>query len=403
MFRRQPSFKEHKTYYGSMGQAMRSRLPVNPDTLSQDCKKVLLEIDSNKLVNFRPPKHRDELTSLYAADPDALSSEKILYYAFATKDLGKISSQHFKNAVKWIHLGTGIDSDKEFSPSLQESLAIMQIAIEYAEIDKTDLTLASLRAEKLNQLIEALKQRKTNGFINLSGLDLSHLSLENINFSNAHLIGVDLTHSNLTNVKMIDTDLSSSTLNHANFQHANLKMLYLNRATAREANFYGANLEESLLELTDMYGADLTDASFIKAHLSGLKLFGTNYQQANFSYLRRLDYCQFLDPETLTSAEGVLKGLDFLKQQLNMNATFPDHCKTEIISENFFGQIKEIIEASADPILFANQLITADVKKHPLLKQNCPSGFLFKSIPLWKKLDEMVQNIKPKNNTPTNK
>lgn len=109
---------------------------------------------------------------------------------------------------------------------------------------------------------------------NLTGADLSGLSL----------IQVDFTGSDLKNANLQHADLSQATLNLADLSGANLTDATMVQVEARQAKFVGANLSGA-----DFTQADLTDADLSKANLSG-----TGFTQAT------------LDHATFTGATGLL-------------------------------------------------------------------------------------------------
>jgi uncharacterized protein YjbI with pentapeptide repeats len=109
---------------------------------------------------------------------------------------------------------------------------------------------------------------------NLTGADLSGLSLIQVDFTGAVLKNADLQHA----------DLTQATLNLADLSGANLTDATLGQVEARQAKFVGANLSG-----VDFGQADLTDADLSKANLSG-----TDFTQAT------------LDHTTFTGATGLL-------------------------------------------------------------------------------------------------
>jgi hypothetical protein len=109
---------------------------------------------------------------------------------------------------------------------------------------------------------------------NLTGADLSGLSLIQVNFTGADLKDANLEHA----------DLTQATLDSANLSGANLTDATMGQAEARETNFVGANLS----------GADLTQADLSGANLSKANLSGTSFTQAT------------LDNATFTGATGLL-------------------------------------------------------------------------------------------------
>jgi Pentapeptide repeats (8 copies) len=109
---------------------------------------------------------------------------------------------------------------------------------------------------------------------NLTGADLSGLSLVQFDFTGANLSKANLQHADLSQAMLIDADLSG----------ANLTDATMIQVTANDAKLVGANLSG-----VDLTQADLTDADLSKANLSG-----ASFTQAT------------LDHTTFTGATGLL-------------------------------------------------------------------------------------------------
>ncbi len=109
---------------------------------------------------------------------------------------------------------------------------------------------------------------------NLTGANLSGLSLIQVNFTGADLRGANLQHADLTQATLDTADLSG----------ANLTDATMGQVEARQTKFIGANLS----------GADLSQADLTLADLSKANLSGTDFTQAT------------LDHTTFTGATGLL-------------------------------------------------------------------------------------------------
>jgi hypothetical protein len=109
---------------------------------------------------------------------------------------------------------------------------------------------------------------------NLTGADLSGLSLIQVDFTGAVLKNANLQHADLTQATLDGADLSG----------ANLTDATMIQVTAKGAKLVGANLSG-----VDLSQADLTNADLSKANLSG-----TSFTQAT------------LDNATFTGATGLL-------------------------------------------------------------------------------------------------
>ncbi len=112
---------------------------------------------------------------------------------------------------------------------------------------------------------------------NLSGINLSGLTLRSGNFTKATLIGTNLSESNLHAASFVGANLSQANLSNstltANFDQANLTSATLDRA-----NLVGAGLHRATL-----VGASLVDAELYQADLREAKLTGSNLTLANLN------------------------------------------------------------------------------------------------------------------------
>lgn len=104
----------------------------------------------------------------------------------------------------------------------------------------------------------------------LSGADMSGLSL----------IQVDLTGAILRNANLQNTDLTQATLDGADLSHANLSNAKLDQASAHNANFGGANLTSASMVQTDLTGASLNGASLGGVSFTEATLTGTTFTGA---------------------------------------------------------------------------------------------------------------------------
>ena len=97
----------------------------------------------------------------------------------------------------------------------------------------------------------------------LTGSNLSGLSLIQIDMTGAILSGANLQH----------TDLTQATLSGADFSHADLSNATLDQATARGTNFTDANLT----------GVSAVQTDLTQAKLNGAKLGGVSFTQATLT------------------------------------------------------------------------------------------------------------------------
>ena len=103
---------------------------------------------------------------------------------------------------------------------------------------------------------------------NLTGADLSGLSLAQVDFTGAVLRGANLQHA----------DLSQATLDQADLSGADLSDARMIQVSAKDAKLAGAKLGHA-----DLTQADLTGADLAKANLSGTTFTQATLDQANFA------------------------------------------------------------------------------------------------------------------------
>lgn len=120
-------------------------------------------------------------------------------------------------------------------------------------------------------------------YADLSGADLSEVSLRNSNLSRA----------NLTNANLSYADLSNAILSGANFTGANLEGANLSYSFAYESNFknakmsnavlHYANLARSSFKWTNLDFSNLTGANLTNARLEGTTLISATLTSANLT------------------------------------------------------------------------------------------------------------------------
>jgi uncharacterized protein YjbI with pentapeptide repeats len=103
---------------------------------------------------------------------------------------------------------------------------------------------------------------------NLTGADLSGLSLAQVDFTGAVMRDANLQHA----------DLSQATLDQADLSGANLSNAQMIQVSAKDAKLVGAQLGHA-----DFTQADLTGADLAKANLSGTTFTQATLNQANFT------------------------------------------------------------------------------------------------------------------------
>ncbi len=105
---------------------------------------------------------------------------------------------------------------------------------------------------------------------NLTGADLSGLSLIQVDFTGAILRNADLRHC----------DMGQATLTGADLSGANLTDADLTQVSAQEAKLIGANLTGASFIQADLTGADLSKANLSGATFDQATLTGTNFAHA---------------------------------------------------------------------------------------------------------------------------
>ena len=103
---------------------------------------------------------------------------------------------------------------------------------------------------------------------NLTGADLSGLSLAQVDFTGAVMRDANLQQA----------DLTQATLDQADLSGANLSNATMTQVSARHAKLVGAELAHA-----DLTQADLTGADLAKANLSGTTFTQATLDQANFT------------------------------------------------------------------------------------------------------------------------
>jgi len=109
----------------------------------------------------------------------------------------------------------------------------------------------------------------------LSGRNLSKLSLVGADLTGSRMRGTDLFQSNLSGADLSGTDLHRANLWHANLRRARL----LERPILFHADLNGANLSEAKLFAANLHGAQLNGAN-----MQGTELIATDLSHANMSH-----------------------------------------------------------------------------------------------------------------------
>lgn len=171
--------------------------------------------------------------------------------------------------------------------------------------------------EHLDVLLYALKKRDISFWnrwrdkhcdikVLLTGVHLSNVALEDINFEStdlrdADLSGTALSDANLHEADLCDADLSKAVLKNADISQAELKGTYLYKTDLTDAHcretlisdanlsgaiLKGADLSMSVIRSTDLTDIDLRNCSLSKAVLENVTFTGANIYSWNIKGCR---------------------------------------------------------------------------------------------------------------------
>jgi uncharacterized protein YjbI with pentapeptide repeats len=131
----------------------------------------------------------------------------------------------------------------------------------------------------------------------LQGAHLEGANLSKAQFKKAEFLKANIGKANLADAHLEGAEMEEVHLDWADLSGAFLKKAYLMRAHLEGANFSGAHLEGAFLE-----EADLTEAILVNAHLKGANLQRADLRGANLhrAHLQQtnLNYANLRGPET---------------------------------------------------------------------------------------------------------
>jgi uncharacterized protein YjbI with pentapeptide repeats len=121
----------------------------------------------------------------------------------------------------------------------------------------------------------------------LSGADLSEVTLSEVDFSRANLheadlSGVTVRRSDFSGAYILEANLSEAYILEANLSGKNLVLTDFSKAILDEVNLSRATLTEADLSEADLRGANLSGADLSEADLSGADLANANLTDAEF-------------------------------------------------------------------------------------------------------------------------
>lgn len=218
---------------------------------------------------------------------------------FLTKNINLLDEHQLFNLLNTINKDSAIYC----------SLYLTYIGIKISQFDKDEHVAEWLYwFQKLYAWLE-LKAKKYNYMpVNLAGMiaqgiDLSHLYLNNINFSRA-----TLTTSIIKSTHILRCHFNSASLSLTEFDGSNVIASDFTAANAEHASFnktrlWNSNFERAILYGTSLLNADSFQVNFNEAHFDNLSLT-RNVHISGASFLgTNITYYSFCDAEELNSAQ----------------------------------------------------------------------------------------------------
>jgi len=159
-------------------------------------------------------------------------------------------------------------------------LHLQRVNFQYANLALTTLTGINLAGTSLEQA-------------NLTNAELQGARLGGADFHETNLTGANLTGAELTSCFLMSTDLTGANLSAANLSHVSID----NTSKLAGTNLCGAKLKSANIAWgMNMSGANLNGADLSHAMLFRVTLAGANFSGANLSEI-------FLDQADLTGAD----------------------------------------------------------------------------------------------------
>ena len=127
------------------------------------------------------------------------------------------------------------------------------------------------------------RRENSNTKVDLSGADLSGMSLGGVDFRDARLTRVDFRGANLQEARLSLANLSRATFIEASLNRASLKETRLSHAIIMNADLRDTDLSSAYLHKTVLASTDLTGAYLYKAHFGEAYLNKSRFTRAAFS------------------------------------------------------------------------------------------------------------------------
>ncbi|MBE9041835.1 pentapeptide repeat-containing protein [Oscillatoriales cyanobacterium LEGE 11467] len=162
--------------------------------------------------------------------------------------------------------GDSVSSSRSLSWTAKRTIS-NSTALQYTSA--TDKTSSSASGKLTPQTLKTSYKKGERDFADcdLSGFDLQHIELSQVNF-----YGSKLVRTNLKGANLHKADLSSASMSYAVCRGANLSNAYLSYSNLSGADLRGANLSNAYLTHANLRGANLCGANLIDAKVSQTQL-----------------------------------------------------------------------------------------------------------------------------------
>lgn len=162
--------------------------------------------------------------------------------------------------------GDSVSSSRSVSWTAKRTIST-STALQYTSV--TDRTPGSSSGKLTPQTLKTSYSKGERDFADcdLSGFDLQHIALPQVNF-----YGSKLVRTNLKGANLHKADLSSAGMSYAVCRGANLSNAYLSYSNLSGADLRGANLTNAYLTHANLRGANLCGANLTNAKVSPTQL-----------------------------------------------------------------------------------------------------------------------------------